>query len=246
MAEEDLAPLPGAAGQTWAAGAHVLRVRPPGALERELAACTAAGAVLPVPRFVDLVHLETVSAVLVERLPGMAAGELDGLAPEDATKRGLACGRVYAALAEVLAPAVLPLATGLVATAGAGGAPEGDRLLHLDLHPFNVLVDEAGQVCGVIDWANAAAGHPDLDRARSAAIFHCDPAAVARRADPAWAALAEGWEDAAGLSGISAIAMLWAYRFMLADLAGRYDDDQLSELHRALDEQQRHVVGGAP
>ncbi len=236
LAEEDLVALPGAAGQTWAAGPHVLRVRPPAALERELAACTAAGAVLPVPRVIDLVHLDAVSAVLVERLPGRAAGELDGLAPEEARRRGLACGHVHAALTEVMAPGVLPLAASLVATTGTDATAQGGRLLHLDLHPFNVLVDEAGQVSGVIDWANAAAGHPDLDRARSASILKLDPAAVARRADPAWAALAEGWEEAAGLSGLLAGAMVWACRYMLADLGGRYDEDQLSGLHRALGE----------
>jgi aminoglycoside phosphotransferase (APT) family kinase protein len=236
LSEEDLVALPGAAGQTWAAGPHVLRVRPPAALERELAACTAAGAVLPVPGVIDIVHLEAVSAVLVERLPGRAAGELDGVAPEEARRRGLACGHLHAALAEVMAPGVLPLAASLVAMASAHAAAEGNRLLHLDLHPFNVLVDEGGQVSGVIDWANAAAGHPDLDRARSAAILKLDPAAVALRADPAWAALAEGWEEAASLSGLPAGAMVWACRYMLADLSSRYDEDQLAGVHRALDE----------
>ena len=117
---------------------------------------------------------------------------------------------------------------------GLYSAPEGDRLLHLDLHPFNVLVDESGQVSGVIDWANAAAGHPDLDRARSLAILNRDPAAVARRADPAWAALADGWQEAAGQT--SPNASLWAHRYMLTDLSGRYDEDQLSGLRRAVDE----------
>jgi aminoglycoside phosphotransferase (APT) family kinase protein len=56
--------------------------------------------------------------------------------------------------------------------------PTGDRLLHLDLHPFNVLVDEQGDVSGVLDWANVAGGHPDLDRARSWSILTLDPAAV--------------------------------------------------------------------
>jgi len=39
----------------------------------------------------------------------------------------------------------------------------GDDLLHLDLHPDNVLMGPRGPV--VIDWANAAVGHRDLDRA---------------------------------------------------------------------------------
>ena len=38
---------------------------------------------------------------------------------------------------------------------------EGERLLHLDLHPENVLLSSRGPV--VIDWTNAQAGDPALD-----------------------------------------------------------------------------------
>lgn len=38
---------------------------------------------------------------------------------------------------------------------------EGERLLHLDLHPDNVLLSERGPI--VIDWTNARAGDPALD-----------------------------------------------------------------------------------
>jgi streptomycin 6-kinase len=37
----------------------------------------------------------------------------------------------------------------------------GDRLLHLDLHPNNVIVSSSGPV--VIDWTNAHRGEPALD-----------------------------------------------------------------------------------
>jgi aminoglycoside phosphotransferase (APT) family kinase protein len=37
----------------------------------------------------------------------------------------------------------------------------GDRLLHLDLHPNNVIVSETGPV--VVDWTNADSGDPALD-----------------------------------------------------------------------------------
>ena len=40
---------------------------------------------------------------------------------------------------------------------------EGERLLHLDLHPENVLLSSRGPV--VIDWTNAQAGDPGLDLA---------------------------------------------------------------------------------
>lgn len=41
----------------------------------------------------------------------------------------------------------------------------GDRLLHLDLHPENVILSSDGPV--VIDWANAAVGDPRADLAMS-------------------------------------------------------------------------------
>lgn len=44
----------------------------------------------------------------------------------------------------------------------------GDRILHLDLHPHNVVVTSAGPV--LIDWSNAAEGPPSLDVAVSALI----------------------------------------------------------------------------
>jgi len=46
---------------------------------------------------------------------------------------------------------------------------DGDRLLHLDLHPKNVILDSSGPV--VIDWANAARGPAALDPALAIAVF---------------------------------------------------------------------------
>ncbi len=44
----------------------------------------------------------------------------------------------------------------------------GDRVLHLDLHPSNVILSATGPV--VIDWANASAGPAALDPALMIAI----------------------------------------------------------------------------
>jgi tRNA A-37 threonylcarbamoyl transferase component Bud32 len=53
------------------------------------------------------------------------------------------------------------------------GLPEagvpGDRLVHRDLHPLNVLMTAGGPV--VIDWANAAAGDPAYDVADAWVLF---------------------------------------------------------------------------
>lgn len=55
----------------------------------------------------------------------------------------------------------------------------GDRLLHLDLHPKNVILSASGPV--VIDWANAASGPAALDPALAIAIFVTAKANVAER-----------------------------------------------------------------
>ena len=47
------------------------------------------------------------------------------------------------------------------APAGLADAGRGDRLLHLDLHPDNVILSPAGP--SVIDWTNARRGEPALD-----------------------------------------------------------------------------------
>lgn len=47
--------------------------------------------------------------------------------------------------------------------------PGGQPLLHLDLHPVNVLMSSRGPV--VVDWANARTGPPGLDVAMTALIL---------------------------------------------------------------------------
>jgi aminoglycoside phosphotransferase (APT) family kinase protein len=49
------------------------------------------------------------------------------------------------------------------------GADPASRILHLDLHPENVLLTARGPV--VIDWCNARPGDPDLDTGLTALIL---------------------------------------------------------------------------
>jgi aminoglycoside phosphotransferase (APT) family kinase protein len=65
------------------------------------------------------------------------------------------------------------------------GMPDGgDRLLHLDLHPLNVIMSPNGPV--VIDWPNARRGEPMLDVAVTYALVVCGRIPLPR---PAAAAL---------------------------------------------------------
>lgn len=47
--------------------------------------------------------------------------------------------------------------------------PDGDRLVHGDLHPGNILYPQEGPV--VIDWVDACCGHPMSDVARTVVLF---------------------------------------------------------------------------
>jgi Ser/Thr protein kinase RdoA (MazF antagonist) len=208
-------------------------------VDDEVLALSAAAGVAPVPRVLDRVDLDGCSGVLLECLPGRPAAELALSSPNRASQIGVACGALHAQLSGILAPAGLRR----VGPSRPGLRP---RLLHLDLHPFNVLVDDGGEVTGIIDWANAAAGDPVLDRARSWSILTLDPGAVARRSEAQWVALSEGWETAGQLVRLSAWARAWAAEFMLEDLALRHSTDELKLVAEALDDARAELSGQQP
>jgi Phosphotransferase enzyme family len=221
---DKLRPLGGRSGSAWSDGHVVLRVGERVACEA-LAVAAAAGH-LPVPQVLDQLELDGTSAVLLERVPGRAAGELALDSPVRGEAAGRACGALHDALAEAACPP------------GLRNAPGADcserRLLHLDLHPFNVLVDDDGKPTGVIDWANAAGGDPELDRARTWSLLTLDPAAQELRDNPGWVALIEHWLQAGRMHALSAAARTWACRFMLADLAPRHTGAELAHVRHAM------------
>ena len=107
-----------------------------------------AGNGYPVPR----VHEAKGADLVLERVHGPTL--LDALV----------CGEVAVrAGAEIL----VDLHVRLRAVPPRRGARQG--IVHLDLHPGNVLLGPAGPV--VIDWRNAAAGPPELDLAVTALIL---------------------------------------------------------------------------
>ncbi|MFF9571079.1 phosphotransferase [Streptomyces sp. NPDC014685] len=104
----------------------------------------------PVPQ----VYGFTDTDLVLERLTGPTM--LDELArrPWRVGSLGRALGRLHDRLHALPAPQWLPRR---FATA------DDDRVLHLDLHPGNVLLTRRGPV--VIDWRNAGAGDPAADLA---------------------------------------------------------------------------------
>jgi len=98
-----------------------------------------------------------VPEVLEIRPDGLVLEMIDGPTMRDAAGQQFSEVRTHAALLaalhrrlhEIDAPDGLPAVT------------EGNQLLHLDLHPANVILSSAGPV--VVDWTNARRGTPAFD-----------------------------------------------------------------------------------
>jgi Ser/Thr protein kinase RdoA (MazF antagonist) len=215
-----LGPLGGATGSTWSDGRLVLRVGE--RLDIEIAAMSAAERHVPVPRVLDHVRFDGFDAMLLEKVAGRPAGDVAMGDPALGAAVGRACGALHDELERAAAP------HGLRRPPHAGA--DGRHLLHLDLHAYNVLVDDHGSPTGVIDWANTCAGDPELDRARTWSLLTLDPAARDRQSDAGWAALTDHWLQAGRLRDLTVEAHRWSCRFMLADLASRHSEADLAHI----------------
>lgn len=110
----------------------------------------------PVPR----VYETTDTDMVLERLNGPTMVEAIVRHPERAEQYGRILGELHDRLHEFAAP------PWLAAVPAEGVA--GNRILHLDFHPANVIVTAGGPF--VIDWRNARAGDPALDLALTTVI----------------------------------------------------------------------------
>ena len=104
----------------------------------------------PVPRVVDCSGPD----IVMERVDGRTMLAELVRTPWRLQSHARTLAMLHRQLHDIVAPAHAPAAPGT----------PGDRLLHLDLHPENVLLSPAGPV--VIDWANAARGTPAVDVAQ--------------------------------------------------------------------------------
>ena len=204
---------------------------------RETVAMRAAeSAGLPVPR----IHAEGAwrgrPALLLSWCAGRPLGDELRTRPWLIWRLGLAFGRMQARIHAVPAPDPLrqdpeswirwsgPDEAGLQARLR-GLAPRADALLHLDYHPLNVLADRVGNLT-VLDWANARAGDPRADLARTLAILRLSPrpsgglgvtiAILLRILERAWC---RGYLQVAGSVRGMAPFYAWAGAVMARDLA---------------------------
>ena len=89
--------------------------------------------------------------MVMERIEGVTMVEALGKAPWTVRRQAATLADLHRRLHDIEAPDFLPAAP--VGT--------GTKVLHLDLHPLNVMVGPKGTF--VIDWPNAHRGDPDVD-----------------------------------------------------------------------------------
>ena len=99
--------------------------------------------------------------LVIERLVGPSMVEAMSRRPWTLPRQATVLADLHRRLHEIPAPSWLPPAP----------FGEGDRLLHLDLHPLNVMLTANGPV--VIDWPNATRGDGPADVALTWVLMAC-------------------------------------------------------------------------
>jgi aminoglycoside phosphotransferase (APT) family kinase protein len=89
--------------------------------------------------------------LVMERIEGGSMVDAIGQAPWTVRRQAATLADLHLRLHEIDAPDFLPPLT----------AGSGSKIVHLDLHPLNVMVGPKGPV--VIDWPNARSGEPAVD-----------------------------------------------------------------------------------
>ena len=98
--------------------------------------------------------------IVMERIDGPMMMDVMGKQPWTLSRYASMLADLHDALHEIPGPDWLPeFPSG------------GDRFLHMDLHPLNVMLSERGPV--VIDWTNASRGNPLSDAALTYVLLTC-------------------------------------------------------------------------
>jgi Phosphotransferase enzyme family len=119
----------------------------------------------PVPRVHEVRAGGT--EIVLERLDGPMMMDVMAKRPHTMVRNARLLADLHDQLHEIVAPDWLPRAD-----------DDGDRVVHLDLHPMNVMMTALGPV--VIDWTSAAAGNPLTDVGLTYVLLTCPRAPVPR------------------------------------------------------------------
>ncbi len=156
-------------------------------IAHERAAMDALRAAVPlVPAVLDVVEVSGRQGIVMERVDGPDLLTMISQKPWTVWRVGRITGEVHARLHSVVAPPAIPSLRERAesyrggsphvpahiaewALHGIAAMPDGDRLLHGDFHPGNILMSAAGPV--VIDWPNVTRGNPDADLSRTALMI---------------------------------------------------------------------------
>jgi aminoglycoside phosphotransferase (APT) family kinase protein len=103
----------------------------------------------PVPAVEEL--SDDGSELVMERIEGRSMVDAIAAAPWSVRRQARTLADLHSQLHDIAAPDFLPFAP----------VGSGNRILHMDLHPLNVMIAPKGAV--VIDWTGAAAGDPLID-----------------------------------------------------------------------------------
>ena len=103
----------------------------------------------PVPAIAEI--SDDGADLVMERIEGPILLDAIGRRPWTIRQRGAQLADLHRRLHEIAAPDWV----------GDAPAGHGDRLVHLDLHPLNIILSSRGPV--VIDWPNAARGTGEVD-----------------------------------------------------------------------------------
>jgi aminoglycoside phosphotransferase (APT) family kinase protein len=236
---------------------RVFRAEQLSTYRREMAAMEAAhNAGLAVPAIHAAGIWQERPALLLAWCPGVPLLEAIRREPWRIGPLGMAFGRMQAHIHKTMAPAPLQQdRSGWISWAGPDApllqpvlervASPAAKLLHLDYHPLNVLTD-GRRITAILDWANARAGDPRADVARTYSILMVQPdipgrqslaVAIARRL-LAWT-WRRGYEQVAGRLCDMAPFYAWAGSVMVRDLAPRIANPELGWQPRHLEQIQR-------
>lgn len=103
----------------------------------------------PVPAIEEI--SEDGTRIVMERVDGLSMVDAIGKAPWSVRRQARLLADLHLQLHEIAAPEDLrPSPVG-----------QGDRVVHMDLHPLNVIIAARGPV--VIDWTGGSKGNPDVD-----------------------------------------------------------------------------------
>lgn len=147
---------------------------------------------LPAPAVLDVTTVDGRPAIVFQRVEGISMWERMVDRPGEIPRLARMLAELQAEISATPAPADIPriidrLCAGIeqaplltaaerdIARLELARLPEGNALCHFDVHPNNVLLT-GGSRLTIIDWFDAAAGHPAADIVRSSVLMRRDAA----------------------------------------------------------------------